>query len=69
VPLSPSIIQNGKAVINNQKPLNTGPTMVNLQLGDPDQAPPEKDQSFKLEDYVVMRTLGSGAYATVKLAT
>jgi len=43
--------------------------MVNLQVGDPDQAPPEKDQSFKLEDYVVMRTIGSGAYATVKLAT
>jgi len=43
--------------------------MVNLQVGDPDQAPTEKDQSYKLEDYVVMRTLGSGAYATVKLAT
>lgn len=39
-------------------------------MGDTDQqVPPEKDQSYKLEDYVVMRTLGSGAYATVKLAT
>jgi hypothetical protein len=43
--------------------------MINLQMGDTDQVPPEKDQSYKLEDYVVMRTLGSGAYATVKLAT
>jgi hypothetical protein len=43
--------------------------MVNLQMGDLEQAQPEKDQSYKLEDYVVMRTLGSGAYATVKLAT
>jgi serine/threonine protein kinase len=40
-----------------------------LQLGDPTEAPPEKDQSYKLDDYVVMRTLGSGAYATVKFAT
>jgi hypothetical protein len=40
---------------------------VNVQLGDED-GNVEKDQSFKLENYTQIRTLGSGAYATVKLA-
>ena len=64
-------IATGKQVIESKKSSNiVGQSFVNIQLGDASfDEPPVKDQSFKLEDYVIIRVLGSGAYATVKLAT